>query len=307
MKDNYGRPTTSLRISITQNCDLNCFYCHNEGCEKEDGEMTANEIAEIVEIGTEFGVEKVKITGGEPLLRDDLTEIIRDISKLNIKDVSITTNGVKLEEKVEDLANAGLDRANVSLDTLNSETYEKITGKPVLDRVLEGIDSALAAGLHPIKLNTLVLDGINDGEEIEQLMSYSLNRGTILQLIELEKVLPENQKIYEKYHKSLDPIEEKIRKRADDVDTRWLMQARRKYLFNGGEIEIVNPMHNSEFCKYCTRLRMTSGGYLKPCLMRNDNLVDVLTPVRNDDKEGVRKAYETAIDRREPYFSEDEK
>lgn len=302
MKDDYGRPTTSLRISVTLDCNLNCFYCHQEGCEKEDREMSPEEIGKLVSVSTEFGIKKIKLTGGEPLMRDDIVDIVQEISHPKIEDISITTNGVKLAEKAEDLAEAGLDRANISLDTMNPSTYETITARSVLDMVLKGIDSALDAGLHPVKLNTLVLDGINDGEDIDQLVKYSLSEGTILQLIELEKVLPENEKIYEEFHKDLDPIEEEIQKKASQVKTRWLMNARRKYVINGGEVEVVNPMHNSEFCKYCTRLRMTSGGYLKPCLMRNDNLVDALTPVRKNNEEGIRNAYKTAIKRRAPYF-----
>ncbi len=306
MKDDYGRPVTSLRISVTQTCDLDCFYCHEEGCEDEEREMSPAEIGELVQVGTEFGISKIKITGGEPLVRSDIVEIIEAISQPKIEDVSITTNGVKMGEKVEELSQAGLDRANISLDTLNPSVYEEITGRNVLDKVLEGIEAAQKAGLHPVKLNTLVMDGVNDGEEIDELVDYALEAGAILQLIELEEVLPENEEAYQKYHKDLDPIEEKISERAEDVNTRWAMQARRKYIMNnGGEVEIVNPMHNSQFCEYCTRLRMTSGGYLKPCLMRNDNLVDALTPVRNGNEEEIRKAYKTAIKRREPYFKED--
>lgn len=305
MKDDYGRPITSLRVSVTQACDLDCFYCHREGCESEERKMSPAEIEKLVGVGTEFGIGKVKITGGEPLVRDDIVEIIEAISQPKIEDVSITTNGVKLGEKVEELSQAGLDRANISLDTLDSSIYEKITGKNVLNKVLNGIDAAQEAGLYPVKLNTLVLDGVNDGEEIDDLVEYSLENGPILQLIELEEVLPENEEAYQEYHKDLDPIEEKIREKAKDVKTRWLMQARRKYVIDGGEVEIVNPMHNSEFCKYCTRLRMTSGGFLKPCLMRNDNLVDALTPVRNQNEKGIREAYKKAIKRREPYFKED--
>lgn len=301
MKDNYDRPTTSLRISVTQDCNLDCFYCHNEGCEDEDREMTPDEIEELVKVATEFGIEKVKVTGGEPLVRDDIVDIISVVSQPQIKDVSITTNGVGLSEMAEELSRAGLDRANISLDTLNEDTYESISGRPLLNHVLNGINASLEAGISPVKLNTLVLDGIND-EEIDNLIDFSLDKGVILQLIELEEVLPENREIYEKYHCDLDQIENYVSEKASEVKTRWLMNARRKYIVDGGEVEIVNPMHNSEFCKYCTRLRMTSGGYLKPCLMRNDNLVDALTPAREGDREGIRRAYQTAINRREPYF-----
>ncbi len=290
---------------MTEKCDLDCFYCHNEGCNESESEMNPKEIGDLVNIATEYGIEKVKLTGGEPLARKDIIEIVSAISQPKITDVSITTNGVKLYKKAFELKKSGLDRVNISLDTLDSEKYEKITGKPYLDKVLEGIDKAIEAGLYPIKLNTIVMKGINE-DEIEKLIEYSVEKGVILQLIELEKVLPENKEIYEKYHRDLDDIEERVKKRSTEVRTRWLMQARRKYMLeNGGEIEIINPMHNSEFCSHCTRLRMTSGGQLKPCLMRNDNLVDAITPLRNDNMEKVREAYETAIERREPYFTRD--
>lgn len=303
MKDRYGRPVTSLRISVTRGCNQDCFYCHWEGCLEEDREMTPGEIGKLVEEATEFGIEKIKLTGGEPLVRDDIEGIIAAVSGPSITDVSMTTNGVKMAEKAKELVEAGLDRVNISLDTLNPDVYREITGSSDLDRVLEGIDSAIEAGLFPVKLNAIVMEGVNQGE-IDRLIDYSLEKGTILQLIELEKVLPENVEIYERYHMDLDSIEEEIRDRASDVKTRWQMHARRKYVLDGGEVEIVNPMHNTEFCAHCTRLRMTSGGFLKPCLVRNDNLVDVLTPIRSGDKESVRKAFKEAISRREPYYKE---
>lgn len=304
MKDKFGRPVTSLRISITRACDLDCFYCHREGTLKGNRKMSPEEIGKLVEVATEFGIEKVKLTGGEPLVREDIEEVVSNVSIPSISDVSMTTNGVKLADKAEVLKDAGLDRINISLDTLDPEVYRDITGSPCLSQVLEGIDSAIEAGLSPVKLNTLVLKGINESE-IDSLIEYSLGKGTILQLIELEKVLPENAETYRRYHKNLDSIEEKIRKRASKIDTRWMMQARRKYVIDGGELEVVNPMHNSEFCAHCTRLRMTSDGYLKPCLMRNDNLVDALTPLRKGNSEAVKDAYRTAIERREPYFKND--
>lgn len=300
-KDKCGRPITSLRISVTDECDLDCFYCHREGCLGGDREMSPVEIGKLVEIAAEFDVEKVKFTGGEPLMREDLVEIIAAVSRPFIRDISLTTNGTRLAEMADSLRAAGLDRVNISLDTLDEEKYERITGSPHLDRVLKGIDSALSAGFEPVKLNTIVLQGLND-DEVEQLVEFSLRKGTVLQLIELENVLPENEEIYEEYHVSLDSIERGIKERASGVKTRWLMQVRRKYILDGGEVEIINPMHNSEFCNHCTRLRMTSDGYLKPCLMREDNLVDVLTPLREGDMRGVRNGYETAIERREPYY-----
>ncbi len=300
MKDRYGRSLTSLRVSVTNRCNLNCFYCHREGCLSGDQKMTADEIGEIVRVGSEFGIKNVNLTGGEPLMRDDIEDIVSAVAQPPIVDVSMTTNGTKLARKARGLAEAGLDRVNISLDTLDPLIYAKITGAPKLERVLEGIDAALDVGLHPVKLNMLVLRGINEGE-VERVMEYSLDRGAILQILEFLR-MPDMAEIYERFHISLEPFERKLREQALDIKTRRLRQARKRYILPKGEVEIVRPMHNSEFCMHCTRLRLTPDGYLKPCLMRNDNLVDVLSHVRAGDISRGRSAFIEAMDRREPYF-----
>lgn len=262
--------------------------------------MAAEEIGGIVRAGSEFGIRKIKLTGGEPLAREDIIDVVSAVARPPIVDVSMATNGTRLAGLAEDLAGAGLSRINISLDTLDPKNYEYITGVPKLDRVLDGIDAALDARLSPVKLNMLVLKGVNDAE-VERMVEYSLNRGTVLQLIELLR-MPDTAEIYEKFHVSLGPIERELKKRASSVKTRWLMQARRKYAIDGGEVEIVNPMHNSEFCAHCTRLRLTPDGYLKPCLMCNNKLVDVLTPIRSGDGEAARGAFKKAVGRREPFY-----
>jgi cyclic pyranopterin phosphate synthase len=262
--------------------------------------MYAEEIGQIVNLASEFGIRKIKLTGGEPLLRKDIVEIVTAVVTSDVKEVSITTNGTLLAKIATELADAGLSRVNISLDTLDPHVYAKITGTPKLDRVLEGIDAALDAGLRPVKLNMLVLRGINDGE-VERVMDYALNRGAILQILELLRT-PDTAEIYERFHANLEPFERKLRERASDIKTRRLMQARKRYILPEGEVEVVRSMHNSEFCAHCTRLRLTPDGYLKPCLMRNDNLVDVLSSVRKGDLEGAREAFTEAIARREPYF-----
>ena len=300
MKDRYGRPLTSLRISVTNKCNLNCFYCHREGYQGGDQEMKANEIGEIVRIGSEFGIKNVKLTGGEPLMRDDIKEIVSAVAQPPIVDVSLTTNGTELAKKARGLAEAGLDRVNISLDTLNPSVYTKITGAPKLEHVLDGIDAALDAGLRPVKLNMLVLREINESD-IERVIEYSLSRGAILQILELLR-MPDTAEIYERFNVSLEPIERKLREQALDIKKSRLKQARKRYILPNGEVEIVRPMHNSEFCMHCTRIRLTPDGYLKPCLMCNDNLVDVLSPVSAGDLERARKAFTETIARREPYF-----
>jgi len=301
MRDRFGRPITGLRISVTDKCNLACFYCHNEGFSSR-GErlMSAEEIGKIVELAVEFGVRKIKLTGGEPLLREDIIEVLRAIPKPPIEEVSMTTNGTLLAGLAQDLKEAGLDRVNMSLDTLEPETYALITGKSVLEDVLAGVESALKAKLKPLKINMVLLDGVNDGE-VDRMFEYASSEGAILQLIELLQT-PLNERSFAGCHLDLDEIERRFGERALSVETRYTMHARRKYLLPEGEVEFVRPMHNSEFCMHCTRLRLTHDGYLKPCLMRNDNLVDVLSCLREGSADGVRKAFKEAILRRAPHF-----
>jgi cyclic pyranopterin phosphate synthase len=260
--------------------------------------MTAGELGKIVELAVGFGVRKIKLTGGEPLLREDIVEVVAAAAKPKIEEVSLTTNGTLLAGITNELAAAGLNRVNISLDTLDDATYERITGEGLLRDVLAGIDAALDAGLTPVKLNMVLLAGVNE-HEVERMIAYASKRGIILQLIEL---LDAGGKNFAVYHRGLDAIEQSLRERAVAVQTRRSMQARRKYILPSGEVEVVKPMHNSEFCMHCTRLRLTPDGHLKPCLMRNDNLVDLLPHISAGDLKGARDAFAEAIARREPYF-----
>lgn len=165
--------------------------------------MTPKEIGKIVRVGTEFGIEKVKLTGGEPLVRSDIVDIVSAVVHESITDVSMTTNGTALAKKADELKEAGLDSVNVSLDNLDRNTHKNIPEVFALHRVLDGVNSALEAELSPVKLNTILLKGINENE-IDNLLEYSFSKRVILQMIELEKVLPENNGIYEKYHVDMD-------------------------------------------------------------------------------------------------------
>ncbi len=300
--DRFGRPILSMRISVTQRCNLNCIYCHREGIsENENKEMLPEEIERITKIGKKFGVKKVKITGGEPLVRDDICEIVERIANIGFEDVSMTTNGVYLEEYAADLKKAGLDRVNVSLDTLKREVYKKITGSDFLERVVNGIEEAYNVGLKPIKINVVVMRGIND-HELEIFFKRFSRSGIIIQLIELMKSNMDNE-FFERHFYSLENIENFLLKNAKSIILRKNMQARKKYVLNGVEVEVVRPMHNTNFCANCTRIRVTADGKFKPCLMRNDNLVDFLTPMRKgaSDKE-LEELFKRAVMFREPYF-----
>ena len=283
---------------MTENCNFNCFYCHKEGCPESSREMTAEDMGEIIGLAAEFGVEKIKLTGGEPLLRDDIVDVVAASKRPRIKEVSMTTNGALLSDLAHDLSDAGLNRVNISLDTLDPEKFFKITHSRSLQKVLDGIDAALDAKLNPVKLNMVLLKGINENE-VDSMIKFSSKRGMILQLIELVDL---NGEDFDTYHQNLDEIEQKLDARAIAVKTRRFMQSRKRYILKDSEVEIVHPMHNTKFCANCHRIRLTPDGYLKPCLMRNDNLVDLLSHIRNGDGEGAKRAFMEAITLREPYF-----
>jgi len=264
-------------------------YCHAEGEVLPEASLSAPEIARIMEVASEFEFRSVKFTGGEPLLRRDLLEIVRAVP--GGMESSMTTNGTLLADRAPGLADAGLSRVNVSIDSLNHETYRAITGKDCLDQVLAGIDASLDAGLTPVKLNVVVLKGINEHEIDDFIGFVKGNRNLVLQLIELMEMKGCN------YHSELNGLEQQLSERSTQVLTRR-MHHRKKYCLEGSEVEVVRPLHNTEFCAFCNRLRVTSDGKLKPCLLRADNHVDV----RGKTKEELRELFAEAVRRRVPYY-----
>ncbi len=296
--DRFGRRITNLRIAVTMKCNLRCFYCHREGqANGEESELSVSEIAEIARAFYDLGIKKVKITGGEPLLRKDICDIISSMPPF--QEISITTNGTLLAEKAEELRESGLDRVNVSLDSLRPETYRRITGGDV-EKVVDGIKTACEIGLTPVKVNMVVMKGIND-DQVEEMVEFvsSMNRDgirAILQLIEVLK-LPG----LERYHLDISGIERKIASKAEAVLLRG-MHFRRQYSFETASgnavVEFVKPVDNSEFCAHCNRIRVTSDGRVKPCLLREDNTVNV----RGLKGEELLEAIKKAVELREPYF-----
>lgn len=302
-EDKYQRPIISLRISITSRCNLKCLYCHHDGIMPQNNEMTPNEIFKIAQVARAIGVQKIRLSGGEPLIRTDIVEIVEKIAILGFKDISITTNGTLMEQYAKKLVNAGLDRVNVSLDTLNPKTYHYITHKNYLENAKRGIQSAVKAGLYPVKVNMVVMKDINH-KEIWDMFKFCKENGSILQLIELLKTesCPDTEFI-DKYHYEMDELEDDLAEISEKVKTRQFMQDRKKYFVRGGEIEIVKPMDNTKFCKNCTRLRITPDGKIKPCLLRNDNLVDVIGSIRSGKNfEELKRIFIHAIENREPFY-----
>jgi GTP 3',8-cyclase len=303
--DNYQRPVISLRISITNRCNVNCFYCHHDGIIPQEYEMSSDEIFRIAKVAREIGVKKIRLSGGEPLIRDDIVDIVAKISSLGFKDVSMTTNGTLLDRYANKLVNAGLNRVNVSFDTLNPETYRFITKKDFLEQAKRGIKIAVEAGLYPVKVNMVIMKGVNH-HEIWDMFQFCQETGAILQLIELLKT--ENRPdadFFDEYHYEMDELEELLAMISDKVKTRRFMQDRKKYFVEDGEIEVVKPMDNTQFCKNCTRIRVTPDGKLKPCLLRNDNLVDLIEPIRDEKSdENLKKLFLEAIKNRKPFYEE---
>ncbi|MCX6692425.1 MAG: GTP 3',8-cyclase MoaA [Methanoregula sp.] len=289
LKDSYNRPVSNLRISLTPRCNLSCIYCHREGEKSPREQLCAEEIAEILRVAATFEIRSVKFTGGEPLLRPDILEILR--STPGSMESSLTTNGTLLAGIASDLKKAGLRRVNVSLDSLNPETYKKITGNNRLPEVMEGISAALDAGLTPIKLNMVVLEGINDHEIDDFLGFVRGNRNLILQLIELMHFNECS------YHWDLNGLEDSLASRSKQIITRR-MHHRKKYCLDGAEVEVVRPRHNTEFCAFCNRLRVTSDGKLKPCLLRTDNHVDI----RGKKGRELEALFREAVGKREPFY-----
>ena len=303
IKDPYKRPVISLRISITGRCNVKCLYCHHDGILPQNEEMTPDEIFRIAQVARAIGIEKMRLSGGEPLIRPDIVEIVEKISTLGFRDISITTNGTMLAVYAGKLVKAGLNRVNVSLDTLNPETYKFITSRDYLESAKKGIQAAAQAGMNPVKVNMVVMKDLNH-EEIWDMFNFCKENNAVLPLIELLKTesCPDTDFI-DQYHYEMEELEEELAQAADKVKTRDFMQDRKKYFVDDGEIEIVKPMDNTQFCKNCTRLRITPDGKIKPCLLRNDNLMNIIGAIRSgEDMDELKKIFIDAIDNREPYY-----
>ncbi len=269
--------------------------------------MSYEDIERIVVHATKHGIRHLKLTGGEPLLRDDILKLISMISPL-VDDVSMTTNGVHLKDMALDLKKAGLSRINVSLHSLSNETYYRITGVDNLDKVKEGIKRAIEVGLTPVKVNMTILRDYND-REIKDMMKFAAMMGCVLQIIELQE-MPDDTQDYSKLRVDLNPIVSELEEIATEIK-QHPRNGRFEYLIpledgNKVTVEIVRPMHNPEFCEGCTRLRVTSDGKLKPCLLRSDNLVEISNDEGfQSDYELLDSAFRKAIKNREPYWRDE--
>jgi len=269
----------SLRVSVTDRCDLHCRYCRGpEGVPIAPGErcIAYEEIVAFVRLlARGFGLSKVRITGGEPLVRRDIVDLVDMLARLNLPDLALTTNGQRLSELAAPLREAGLDRVNVSLDSLDPETYRTLTRGGDLKRTLAGIEAALAAGLAPVKLNAVVLRGINDGE-VAALARYGLDRGCPVRFLELMPIGVAGPHLSEWFVPS-DEVRAALCDVFDLQPLPWDTQAASRDFAvtdaagREGVVGFISPCSNA-FCAGCRRLRLTASGKLLGCLAQVDGI-----------------------------------
>jgi len=310
LSDRFGRPITNARISLNSSstCNFRCIHCHMEGVRSASSTlMTADEIQRVVRILFSHGIEAVKLTGGEPMLRPDILEIVQKLKSVGLREISMTTNGTRFSKLAGRLRNVGLSRVNISLHSLRKDRFRFIAGVDGYDEAINAATAAIAAKVLPVKLNVTLMKGVND-DEIEQMIRFVHKSGgngeVVLQLIEL---VVTNPVFYEKYHCDLAPIEERLKAQAIAVYRRGLHNRPRYILPDGVTVEVVRPMHNSEFCMKNNRIRITHDGKFKPCLLRDDNHVDFLTRMRagaTDDE--ISNLFKAAVLLREPFFKSQE-
>jgi cyclic pyranopterin phosphate synthase len=275
--DDYNRKINYLRLSVTDRCNLRCRYCMpEEGVESiNHGDLlTYEEISKVIEVFARNGISKIRLTGGEPLVRKGVVDLVKRIARIEgIKDLSLTTNGVLLKEYAKALADAGLRRINISLDTLHSDRFAYITRRDKFKEVWEGIETALGNRLSPVKINVVVMKGFND-DEIKDFARLSLTYPLHIRFIEFmplgegntwseEGVIPSSQIMEE-----IAEIGELIAIGPEANDG----PAKRYFIQGGaGEIGFISPI-SSHFCARCNRLRLTPDGKIRTCLFSDEEL-----------------------------------
>ncbi|MBI5249259.1 MAG: GTP 3',8-cyclase MoaA [Desulfomonile tiedjei] len=271
--DSYNRSIQYLRVSITDLCNLRCIYCRPpEGLQliSHDEILRYEEILTIIEIFRDLGVRKIRITGGEPLVRRGVLEFLSQLVAMDgIEDVGLTTNGVLLAPMARDLKAAGLNRVNVSLDSMRRETFKDVTGSDKLDQVLEGIKAALAVGFNPVKVNVVLLEGVNE-QDVAEFARLTINQPLYVRFIERmpfgSDPAPRSPESFSA-HRVLEIIKNEVGQ-LKSVDREPLDGPATMFSLEGatGRIGIIDPV-TGHFCGTCNRMRLTARGTLRPCLL----------------------------------------
>jgi cyclic pyranopterin phosphate synthase len=273
--DKFGRQITDLRISITDRCNFRCVYCRSadpENYREHDQILSWSELERLARIFVGLGIRKVRLTGGEPLVRDGLGKYVTYLQSIGVQDLSMTTNGHLLADRCEALLAAGLDRINISLDSLDPLKFEKITRTRSYDTVMRGIDKAQATRLAPVKINAVLVRGFNE-DEVEAFAAFARERRVIMRFIEFmpldadrhwsrELMVPAAE-VYERIHAQW-PLVQIPNEKSETA---------RKYRFADGapgEIGLIAPVTQA-FCGHCSRIRLTADGKLRTCLFSKDD------------------------------------
>ncbi len=300
LSDSFQRPINYMRVSVTDRCNLRCIYCMPpEGVKPiaHSDILTFEELFAIIKAGAELGINKIRITGGEPLVRLGLVDFVGMVAKIDgLDDISMTTNGVLLSKYAQELKKAGLRRVNVSLDTLKPEKFEQVTRGYKLAEVLEGIEAARIAGLNPVKINMVVMAGVND-DELLDFARKTIDEEWHVRFIEIMPFAGTGNNVLKsitarEMKKRLDPLGrmEPFKHTVGNGPARYFRLPNAK-----GTIGFITPV-SEHFCFSCNRLRLTADGELRPCLMA-EYQIDLREPMRNGLKpEGLKGLIKQAVD-----------
>lgn len=279
MRDNQGRNINYLRVSVTDRCNLRCIYCMpEEGIKslEHDDIMRFEEIIKIVKAAASLGIKKIRYTGGEPLVMKEIDKLIYETSKFQgIEDIAITTNGILLADMADDLKRAGLNRVNISLDTLDKDKFKKITRVGNLDNVLESINKCLEIGIKPVKINTVLMKGLND-VEIDDFINLAKEMPVEIRFIELMPI-GESIKLYKESKVDFSDILVRYPELIPVESKKGTTAQLYRIPGSRGKIGFISPI-SCKFCADCNKIRLTSTGAIKPCLHSNEeiNLLEYL-------------------------------
>lgn len=292
MTDGYGRKIEYLRMSVTDACNLRCVYCMPPDGMKEcpcRQAMSADEFVEIARAAASLGMKKLRITGGEPLVRGDIVSLVHKLGRIpGIEDMSLTTNAVLLAPIADELYDAGIHRINISLDTLDAAKYEKITRGGRLSDALDGIRAAFGAGMSPVKLNTVLIGGFND-DEIEALAAITMHYPVQLRFIELMPIGDTKGEFSAEAYLPDSAVLDRLPQLEPIPSEKHTVARLYKLPGAKGEIGLISPLSN-HFCAECNRLRLTADGCLKPCLHSAEEI-----PVRGLHGQELKDAILTAV------------
>lgn len=301
LQDSFGRVINNLRISVTDRCNFRCRYCMPENgmvWMKKSELLTFEEIATLTRLFADLGINKIRLTGGEPLMRKDLHLLVQQISAIpGIKDLALTTNGYFLEEQARDLVAAGLSRINVSLDSLDAGTFNQMTRRDYYEKVWRGLNIIEGLGIRPIKLNVVLIRGVND-DEIGEFASLARTKPYVVRFIEFMPIGLDDDWSNDKVVTSkevIEILERETGKKLVPVERRGIQPADRFRFEDGvGEIGFISSV-SEPFCEHCNRVRITSDGKLRTCLFSLEE-TDLKTLVRGrEDDEAIRQVIRDAV------------